>query len=109
MTGGVKIDFRFGPDRGRDILGHMTPKLPQELTDALHAAGDKPLSVIDPTTNHVYMVVDPSSPEAVAALQEQSDLAAIQRGIADMEAGRHHPVEEVFDDLKQNLRERSGQ
>ena len=58
----------------------MTPKLNQELSEALHAS-ETPLSVIDPITNQVYVLVDHDThQQAMAALQRQRDVASIQRG-----------------------------
>lgn len=36
----------------------ITPKLSEELANALHANGPDGLDVIDPATNRVYMIVD---------------------------------------------------
>ncbi|MCA9120970.1 MAG: hypothetical protein H6822_31210 [Planctomycetaceae bacterium] len=73
----------------------MTPKLNQELTDALHAS-ESPLSVVDPTTNQLYIIVDQAThQQAMAALQRQQSVAAIQEGIDDMEAGRMQPAAEA--------------
>ena len=81
----------------------MTPKLNQELSEALHAS-ESPLSVVDPTTNRIYILVDHDThQQAMAALQRQRDVAAIQRGIDDMEAGRGRPLEEVDADIREEF------
>jgi hypothetical protein len=71
----------------------MTPRLSKELADALRANGE--LEVIDPATNHVYVVVDGQTHrQAMAALRRQQDHDAISEGIAQMEAGRGKPQHE---------------
>jgi hypothetical protein len=35
----------------------MTPKLSEELQQALHANGDRPVQVVDPGTNKVYVLI----------------------------------------------------
>jgi len=56
----------------------MNPKpLSQDLTDALHAAGGEPLPVIDPSNQHVYLVVDRKiHQQAMRALRHQEMSAA---------------------------------
>jgi antitoxin ParD1/3/4 len=42
--------------------------------------------------------------DAFAALrQRDEDLAAVRAGIADMEAGRTRPLDDVFDDLRRDF------
>jgi hypothetical protein len=87
----------------------MTPKLNQELSDALHAS-ETPLSVIDPTTNQIYILVDHDThQQAMTALQRQRDVAAIQQGIDDMEAGRMQPAEEAHRQGREELLSRFQQ
>ena len=70
----------------------MTPKLSQELVDALKAAGNGELEVVNPNDNCVYFVVDGDTHrKAMDALRRQRDRDAIANGIAQMEAG-----EDVF-------------
>ena len=83
----------------------MIQKLTSEQADALHAVGDEPLPIVDPTTNKIYYVVDPN---VIAAMNEQSDLKAIGRGIADMEAGRSMTLEESKRRTEAALREKFG-
>ena len=83
----------------------MTPKLTAEQLSILHASGDLPMPVVDPVTNHVYLVVDPSNPKAaIEALRQSEDLLAIREGLAQMEAGEGTPVAESFDRIRDNLR-----
>ena len=62
----------------------MTPKLTPEQREALDRS-DGPMAVEDEQTHRVYYLVDEST---FNSLQQQEDVAAIQGGIADMEAGR---------------------
>jgi predicted transcriptional regulator len=50
---------------------------------------------------------EPMSPEQVLALwrQRQDDLAAIREGLADVEAGRTRPAEDVIHELRAKLSE----
>ena len=47
--------------------------------------------------------------KAVLERQEQDDLAAIQRGLEDVEAGRTMPVDEAFDSIRQLFDARQSQ
>ncbi len=72
----------------------MTAKLTPEQSQAIQDSGDKPLPVIDPSTNHVYVVVDQAKHEqAMQALRELEAAAAIREGLADVESGRSMPVD----------------
>lgn len=74
----------------------MTAKLNTESSDALHAAGDSSLEVVDPTTNRVYVIIDSETHrEAMEALQRQRDIESLQRGIDQAEAGDGIPLEEA--------------
>lgn len=60
---------------------------------AMHPDG---IEVEDPETNRVYFLADAETHRnATAAGQQQQDRAAIQAGIADMEAGRVVPFADV--------------
>ena len=72
----------------------MTAKLTPKQAQALHASGEKPLPVIDPVTNHIYVVVDQAKYEqAMQALRQLETANAIREGLADVEAGRSMPIE----------------
>lgn len=77
----------------------MTPKLTSEQREAL-SHSDGPVSVEDEKTNRVYVLVDEPT---FTSLQQQSDLAAIREGIADMVAGRVAPLDEVMTRIRSNL------
>ena len=88
----------------------MTPKLTAEQLSVLHASGDQPMHVVDPVTNHVYLVVDPSKPDAaIEALRQSEDMLAIREGLAQMEAGEGTPVAESFDRIRNGLRSKHGE
>jgi hypothetical protein len=62
--------------------------LPPELREALDANGGMPLRFVDPDTHEEY-VLEPV--RATVALDEESLDAAIEQGMADIEAGRIVP------------------
>jgi predicted transcriptional regulator len=69
----------------------MTPKLTPEQREALDRS-DGPVAVEDEQTHRVYYLVDEST---FNSFQHQEDLAALQDGIADMEAGRVVTLDEL--------------
>jgi hypothetical protein len=74
----------------------MITKLNQELVDALLAAGESELEVVDPNSQRTYFVVDAETHrQAKEALLRQRDREAIAQGIAEMEAGEGIPVDEA--------------
>ena len=74
----------------------MTPKLTQDLIDALKAAGNGALEVINPHDNRIYFVVEGDTHrQAMEALRRQRDRDAIANGIAQMEAGEGIPLEQA--------------
>ena len=80
----------------------MTPYLTPEQATALHAGGDVPMQIVDPTNQRVYYIVDSG---LLAELKCRADLDAIQEGIADMHAGRSTPIEQArTEDRAQLLR-----
>ena len=82
----------------------MTPKLPEELANALHANGDG-LEVIDPATNRVYVIVDGDIyRQAFEALLRQNDRNAIAEGLAQMDEGKGKPAEQAFEEMRERLR-----
>ncbi len=75
----------------------MSANLRKELADALHAAGDSELEVVDPSRNRTYVIVDSEiHSRAMEALRRQQDHDAIAEGIAQMEAGQSKPLDEAF-------------
>jgi hypothetical protein len=74
----------------------MKAQLTTEQSDALNQSDD-PLSLVDPRTHRVYVLVDQSvHQQAMDALQRQrdEDAAAIQQGLNDMHAGRGMSLDE---------------
>lgn len=89
----------------------MTPKLSPELSNALQQC-DGELKVIDPATNRTYVVVEQSilaRGKAAVERQEKDDLAAIKRGLEDVEAGRTMPLDEAFESIRQLFDARQSQ
>jgi hypothetical protein len=81
----------------------MDPKLSQEISEALQTS-NVPLPVVDPITDQVYVLVDQDThQQAMAALQRQREVAAIQQGIDDMESGRMQPAEEAYRQGREEL------
>ncbi|HEV2970907.1 MAG TPA: hypothetical protein VGY55_13125 [Pirellulales bacterium] len=77
----------------------MSPKLTPEQREALDHS-DGPVPVEDEQTHRVYYLVDEPT---LNSLRQQEDLAAIREGIADMEAGRVAPLEEVMSRIRTSL------
>jgi predicted transcriptional regulator len=77
----------------------MTPKLSAEQIEALDHS-DGPLPVEDERTHRRYFLVDETT---FKMLQQQEDLAAIRAGIADLEAGRVAPLDEVMARIRTRL------
>ncbi|QDT64077.1 hypothetical protein [Calycomorphotria hydatis] len=77
--------------------------LSQEQIEALgqHPEG---IEVQDPGTNKVYFLTDAELyKEAQEALRKQQDLEALREGIADWQAGRVRPYEEVDREMREKL------
>lgn len=88
----------------------MTPRLTNEQSEALHASGDE-MQILDPSTNKVYVVVEQSihqKAKAAMQLRDEEDLAAIQSGIDDVEAGRTTLAAEAHKRIRENLVSRFG-
>jgi hypothetical protein len=82
----------------------MTPKLSQELADALNAAGKGELEVVNPNDNRVYFLVDGDTHlQAMDALRRQREREAIANGIAQMEASEGVPLEEARKHTRERL------
>jgi predicted transcriptional regulator len=77
----------------------MTPKISPEQREALNHT-DGPLAVEDEHSHRRYYLVDEST---FTSLTQQEDRAAIREGIADMEAGRVAPLDEVMARIRTNL------
>lgn len=82
----------------------MTPKLSEEQKQALAARAGRPIEVEDPETHQVFVLMDSDEYErAVAALRKEADLASIQRGLDDMEAGRYSSLQEAEARMRSKL------
>ena len=70
--------------------------LSEEQRQALQSGQGLPITVRDAESDAVYILVDVQTHErAMEALRERQDIAAIQEGVRDMEAGRVMPLEEM--------------
>jgi hypothetical protein len=78
----------------------MTPKITPEQREALNQ-GPGPVPVQDDVTGRTYFLVDSS-------YSSDSEFAALQRGIADADAGRTSSIAEVRTRLEALLRERAS-
>lgn len=78
----------------------MTPKLTQEQVDALLAAGDERLPVINPLNNRQYVIVDAV---ALEELERQKTHRAIQAGLDSVEAGGGIPIAEADAQMRNEL------
>jgi predicted transcriptional regulator len=79
----------------------MTPKISEDQRRVLCSRPEGPIEIEDELTRRRYVLVDRQWHER--ALQHEEDLAAIQAGIDDMEAGRVVPLEEVDARLRSKL------
>jgi predicted transcriptional regulator len=81
----------------------MSPKLSVEQREAIRREGS-PIFVEDDETKQVYVLVEtPTYERAIEALESQRSHEAIREGIADMEAGRVAPLEEVCARIRAKL------
>jgi hypothetical protein len=81
----------------------MSPKLSVEQREAIRSQGS-PILVEDDETNQVYVLVEtPTYERAIEALEFQRSQEAIHEGIADMEAGRVAPLQEVCARIRAKL------
>jgi hypothetical protein len=82
----------------------MTPKLTDEMRQAIAARNGEPVPVEDDQTHTVYVIVDSQTHQrAMQALQRQEDTAAIEEGVADLEAGRGMPAREADIRIREKL------
>ncbi len=82
----------------------MTPKLTDDLQQAIDERAGQPITVEHPVTHKLYVIVECDMHErAVAALRQQEDIAAIREGISQMEAGKGRPLAEVDADIRSEL------
>jgi len=82
----------------------MTPKISEDQRRALYDRPEGPVEVEDEQSRRRYILVaDQWHERAARALQREEDLAAIQAGIDDMEAGRVVSLEEVDAQLRSKL------
>ena len=82
----------------------MDVELNSEILDALHAAGENPLRVVDPQTNRAFVIIDEEThQQAMEALRKSQDRDSIARGVAEMNAGEGRSVGEAIEDIRGRL------
>ena len=74
----------------------MTPKLTDEMRQALRKQPAGPVEIPDDQTQRVYVLIDADlHRRAMTALQQQQDWESIQQGIAQADAGDTMPLAEA--------------
>ena len=74
----------------------MTPKLTDEMRQALQQQPGGPVEIPDDESQRVYVLIDAELHErAMRALQQQQDWESIQEGIAQADAGDTMPLQEA--------------
>ena len=82
----------------------MSPKLTDEMRNALSQNPGRPLTVEDDQTQQVYVIVDQETHErAMKALQQEEDVAAIRAGWDAAAEGRVSPLAEVDARIRNEL------
>lgn len=83
----------------------MDLELNPEIIDALHAAGEKPLRVVDPQTNRAFVIIDEEThQQAMEALRKTQDQQSVARGVAEMDAGQGKPIGEAIQGIRTRLK-----
>lgn len=84
-------------------------KLSIDIAKAIEAADGTPIPVEIPGTDRKYCLVDADMlHQALEALEFQRNVAAIQTGVDQMEAGLGRPVDEAMNDVRRRLIEKYG-
>ena len=92
----------FAGPRTKDVIRYQyDSESAHEIRQALLQSSG-PVRIEDDETHKFYVVVDEQThQQAMQALKmQQDDIAAIQAGIEDMEAGRYRPLEDVDAELR---------
>ena len=85
----------------------LADQLDRESEPIFVTRGNQPVMVLMPSTTYdamkqhiqsLYEQVE-SLEETLEILQDEDTMQAFRQGVADMEAGRVHPIEDVFKDL----------
>lgn len=75
----------------------METNLTPEQILALSESETNRLTVVDPTTNQLFVIV------AARDLEELETIRAIRNGITQMEAGTGQPLAEAMDDIRDQI------
>ena len=79
-------------------------KLSQEIIQALQDSAGEPLRVEAPGAGKSYVIVDADFHRAaLEAMEKQKIHESITRGIEDMKAGRGKPIDQAFEDVRQQM------
>jgi hypothetical protein len=82
----------------------MTPKLTDEMRQALQQQPAGPVEIPDDETQRVYVLIDAELHQrAMAALRQQQDWESIQRGIVEADAGEGISLEEADSRIREKL------
>lgn len=82
----------------------MTPKLTDEMREALSRSAGGPVEVEDDQTHQVYVIIDQDlHRRSVQAIKMQEDVAAIHAGFEAAAKGRVAPLEEVDARIREKL------
>ena len=82
----------------------MIPKLSDDQRQALRERAGGPVTVEDEQSHQVYVLVDSRVHEqAMEALRERENLAAIRAGIDDMQAAVGVPFDEIDARIRSSL------
>ena len=84
----------------------MTAKLTKDLSDALHENLNDRLSVVDPTNNRLYVLIEAST---LAELERQDTHRAIQAGLNSMESGGGQPLNQAMAELRAEFDTQDGE
>jgi|CXWL01.1.fsa_nt_gi hypothetical protein len=78
----------------------MIAKLTKDQVDALHAAGDERLHIVNPMNKRLYVLVDAM---ALQVLERQETHRAIQAGLDSLESGGGISLAQADDQLRDEL------
>ena len=82
----------------------MTPKITDEQRRALAALHGQPVPAKDEQTQEVYFIYTEDLHErAMQAMRREEDIASIQRGVEQMEAGKGRPLADADAAMRKDL------
>ena len=78
----------------------MNAKLRPEQVDALHAAGDERLPIVNPANNRLYVLVDAGT---LLDLERQQTHREVQAGLDSVKAGGGMPLAKADAQMRMEL------